>query len=113
ALLNFQTMITDLTALDIANASLLDEATAAAEAMALCHAVVSGRETFFVSETCHPQTIEVVQTRAKPLGIQVAIGHPATFSPDEKVFGALLQYPATDGAVIDYEPFIKKVHEAG
>ena len=79
ALLNFQTMVTDLTALDISNASLLDEATAAAEAMALCHAVVSGRETFFVSETCHPQTIEVVQTRAKPLGIQVAIGHPATF----------------------------------
>src|SRR6476659_10118999 len=65
ALLNFQTMITDLTALDIANASLLDEATAAAEAMTLCHAVVGGRDTFFVSEMCHPQTIEVVQTRAR------------------------------------------------
>ena len=70
ALLNFQTMITDLTALDIANASLLDEATAAAEAMTLCHAVVSGRDTFFVSDKCHPQTIEVVQTRAQPLGIR-------------------------------------------
>ena len=113
ALLNFQTMITDLTALDIANASLLDEATAAAEAMALCHAVVGGRDTFFVSETCHPQTIEVVQTRARPLGIQVTVGNPATFRFTEKVFGALLQYPTTDGAIIDYEPFIKSAHEAG
>ena len=68
ALLNFQTMISDLTALDIANASMLDEATAAAEAMTLCRNVVSGRDAFFVSELCHPQTIEVVQTRAKPLG---------------------------------------------
>src|SRR5213595_4242021 len=74
ALLNFQTMITDLTALDIANASLLDEATAAAEAMALCHAAVAGRRTFFVADNCHPQTIEVVQTRAKPLGIRVKTG---------------------------------------
>jgi glycine dehydrogenase len=113
ALLNFQTMITDLTALDIANASLLDEATAAAEAMTLCHAVSSGRDTFFVSEMCHPQTIEVVQTRAHPLGIQVAIGNPATFRFTEKVFGVLLQYPTTDGAIIDYEPFIKAAHNAG
>ncbi|HXA09355.1 MAG TPA: aminomethyl-transferring glycine dehydrogenase [Chthoniobacterales bacterium] len=113
ALLNFQTMITDLTALDIANASLLDEATAAAEAMTLCHAVVGGRDTFFVSEMCHPQTIEVVQTRAEPLGIQIVIGNPATFRFTEKVFGALLQYPTTDGAIIDYEPFIKGAHEAG
>ncbi len=73
ALLNFQTMITDLTALDIANASLLDEATAAAEAMALCHAAVPVRKTFFVADNCHPQTIEVVRTRAKPLGIEVKI----------------------------------------
>ena len=71
ALLNFQTMITDLTALDIANASLLDEATAAAEAMALCHAAVPERRKFFVADNCHPQTIEVVQTRAQPLGIEV------------------------------------------
>ena len=71
ALLNFQTMITDLTAMEIANASLLDEATAAAEAMALCHAAVPGRKKFFVANNCHPQTIAVVQTRAKPLGIEV------------------------------------------
>ncbi|MGB8340176.1 MAG: glycine dehydrogenase (aminomethyl-transferring), partial [Chthoniobacterales bacterium] len=113
ALLNFQTMITDLTALDIANASLLDEATAAAEAMALCHAVVSGRDTFFVSEMCHPQTIGVVQTRAKPLGIEVMVGNAATFRPNEKVFGVLLQYPTTDGAIVDYAPFIKSAHDAG
>src|SRR5207247_8940234 len=69
ALLNFQQMIMDLTALDIANASLLDEATAAAEAMSLCHAVVPNRNAFFVDDNCHPQTIAVIQTRAKPLGI--------------------------------------------
>ncbi|MEO7166519.1 MAG: aminomethyl-transferring glycine dehydrogenase [Chthoniobacterales bacterium] len=113
ALLNFQTMVTDLTALDIANASLLDEATAAAEGMALCHAVVPGRGTFFVSENCHPQTIEVVQTRAKPLGIKVLVGDATTFSFNDKVFGVLLQYPTTDGAIIDYEPFIRSAHEAG
>ncbi|MEO6872595.1 MAG: aminomethyl-transferring glycine dehydrogenase, partial [Chthoniobacterales bacterium] len=113
ALLNFQTMITDLTALNIANASLLDEATAAAEAMALCHAVASGRKTFFVSESCHPQTIEVVQTRARPLGIEVVVGDHRTFAPNEKTFGVLLQYPVTDGAIVDYEPFIKSAHDAG
>ena len=113
ALLNFQTMITDLTALDIANASLLDEATAAAEAMTLCHAVVGGRDTFFVSEMCHPQTIEVVQTRARPLGIQVTVANHETFSLTDKVFGVLLQYPTTEGAIIDYEPFIKSAHAAG
>src|SRR5881628_3451999 len=74
ALLNFQQMIVDLTALDIANASLLDEATAAAEAMALCHAVVPNRTTFFVADNCHPQTVAVIRTRAKPLGIDVKIG---------------------------------------
>src|SRR6266581_8870970 len=74
ALLNFQTIVTDLTALDIANASLLDEATAAAEAMALCHAAVPNRKTFFIAHDCHPQTIAVVQTRAKPLGIEIKIG---------------------------------------
>src|SRR6267142_2152244 len=86
ALLTFQTMVTDLTALDIANASLLDEATAAAEAMALCHAVVTGRDIFFVSELCHPQTIQVVQTRARPLGIQITVGNAATFQPNDKIF---------------------------
>ena len=113
ALLNFQTMITDLTALDIANASLLDEATAAAEAMTLCHAAPgrSGRrDRFFVSEMCHPQTIEVVQTRARPLGIQVVVANHATFSFTDRVFGVLLQYPTTEGAIIDYEQFIKSAH---
>ena len=113
ALLNFQTMVTDLTAMDIANASLLDEATAAAEAMTLCHAVVGGRDTFFVSDNCHPQTIAVVQTRARPLGIEVVVGNAATWRPNEKTFGVLLQYPTTDGAIIDYAPFIEAVHKAG
>jgi glycine dehydrogenase len=113
ALLNFQTMITDLTALDIANASLLDEATAAAEAMTLCHATATGRKTFFVANNCHPQTIEVVQTRAKPLGIKVVVGTFSQFTFDDTVFGALVQYPATDGAIFDYEFFAKTAHDAG
>src|SRR5204862_5186856 len=96
ALLNFQTMITDLTALDIANASLLDEATAAAEAMTLCRAAATGRSTFLVANNCHPQTIEVVQTRAKALGIEVVVGDCWQFKFDDTVFGALVQYPATD-----------------
>jgi glycine dehydrogenase len=114
ALLNFQTMITDLTALDIANASLLDEGTAAAEAMALCRAAVgSERTTFFVANNCHPQTIEIVQTRAKPLGINIIVGDFSTFKFDKTVFGALVQYPATDGAIFDYESFAKAAHDAG
>ena len=113
ALLNFQTMITDLTAMDIANASLLDEATAAAEAMALCHAVVANRKTFFVADNCHPQTIEVVRTRAKPLGIEVKIDNHSRFKFDDTVFGALVQYPATGGAIYDYEDFVKSAHDAG
>jgi glycine dehydrogenase len=113
ALLNFQTMVTDLTALDIANASLLDEATAAAEAMALCHAVVAGRKTFFVADNCHPQTIEVVRTRAKPLGIELKIDNFSRFKFDNTVFGALVQYPATDGAIYDYIGFVRQAHDAG
>src|ERR1700726_1613814 len=113
ALLNFQTMVTDLTALDIANASLLDEATAAAEAMALCHAVVADRKTFFFAENCHPQTIEVVRTRAKPLGIEVKIDNFSKFKFDNSVFGALVQYPATDGAIYDYTAFVEQAHNAG
>src|ERR1017187_3692400 len=112
ALLNFQTMATDLTGLDIANASLLDEATAAAEAMTMCYELQGreGRNVFFVSETCHPQTTAVLQTRALPLGIEVVVGDHAHFTLSEKVFGALLQYPATDGAILDYGPFILEVH---
>src|SRR2546429_5222309 len=113
ALLNFQQMIVDLTALDIANASLLDEATAVAEAMALCHAVVPNRNTFFVAHDCHPQTIAVVQTRAKPLGIEIKIGDHSNFKLDETIFGTLVQYPATDGAIYDYSDFVRRAHDAG
>src|SRR5215472_13000116 len=113
ALLNFQQMIIDLTALDIANASLLDEATAATEAMSLCHAVAPNRKTFFVADNCHPQTIAVVQTRAKPLGIEIKIGDYSRFEFDRSVFGALVQYPATDGAVDDYSEFVRQAHDAG
>ena len=113
ALLNFQQMVMDLTAMEIANASLLDEATAAAEAMHLCHAARGSEErnTFFVSETCHPQTIAVVQTRAEPLGITVVVGDHRQFQISNQVFGILLQYPATDGAIFEYEPFIRNAHE--
>src|SRR4026208_1050065 len=113
ALLNFQTMVTDLTALDIANASLLDEATAAAEAMTLCHAVASDRNRFFVANNCHPQTIEVIQTRAKAVGIEVVVGDFSQFKFDSSVFGALVQYPAPDGGIFDYEFFAQAAHEAG
>jgi glycine dehydrogenase len=113
ALLNFQTMIADLTGLDIANASLLDEATAAAEAMTMCARLKDGRNIFFVSETCHPQNIEVVQTRAKALGIEIVVGSHEHFSFTEKVFGALVQYPDTFGVIHDYSGFIEKVHAAG
>src|SRR6476660_323549 len=113
ALLNFQQMIIDLTALDIANASMLDEATAAAEAMALCHAVVPDRKTFLVADNCHPQTIAVVQTRAKPLGIEIKIADYSHFNFDSTIFGALVQYPATDGAIYDYTESVRKAHDAG
>src|SRR5438093_104967 len=113
ALLNCQQMSIDLTGLDIANASLLDEATAAAEAMALCHAVVPNRKTFFVADNCHPQTIAVVQTRAEPLGIEIKIGEYSRFKFDDAVFGALIQYPATDGAIYDYSDLVSRVHDAG
>src|SRR5213595_1448498 len=83
ALLNFQTMVSDLTGLDIANASLLDESTAAAEAMTLCHAIASARTKFFVADNCHPQTIEVLHTRAKPLGIEIVSTNFADFEFDD------------------------------
>ncbi len=115
ALLNYQTMVADLTGLPVSNASLLDEATAAAESMHLLHSVVKDTEgrAFFVSQTCHPQTIEVVKTRAKPLGINVIVGDHRTFDFTQKVFGVLVQYPATDGGVFDFRAFNEKAHAAG
>ncbi len=120
ALLNFQTMVIDLTGLEIANASLLDEATAAAEAMAMSYGLHKGKaNAFWVSELCHPQTIDVVKTRALPLGIEVIVGDHRTFefnspdSPDSPIFGVLLQYPATDGAIFDYQEFVNRAHAAG
>ena len=118
ALLNFQTMVIDLTGMEIANASLLDEGTAAAEAMAMLFDDVKdeARRIFFVSEVCHPQTIEVVRGRAEPLGIEVMVGaHDnldlKTFG--DKLFGGLVQYPASDGALHDYGGFCTIFHEWG
>ncbi|MDH3205931.1 MAG: aminomethyl-transferring glycine dehydrogenase [Gemmatimonadota bacterium] len=114
ALLNFQTMVMDLTGLEIANASLLDEATAAAEALHLAHTEAGDdANTFFVSELCHPQTIGVVTTRAEPLGIDVVVGDHRTFELHDGVFGVLLQYPATDGRVLDYRAFSSRAKALG
>ncbi len=146
ALLNFQTMVTDLTAMDIANASLLDEATACAEAMMMSHRLksvgqassvspsieksetgatpvlrlppdrqdaCSTKNIFFVSENCHPQNIEVVRTRGTALGVEVVVGDHENFKFSKKVFGALVQYPDTFGAIHDYSGFAEKAHAAG
>jgi glycine dehydrogenase len=115
ALLNYQTMVMDLTGLEIANASLLDEGTAAAEAMIMAHALKGGpgRERFFVSEECFPQTIDVVRTRAAVRGIEVVVGDHRSFAFDATVFGALVQYPAADGAIHDYRGFTDAAHQAG
>ncbi|MCE2398724.1 MAG: aminomethyl-transferring glycine dehydrogenase [Gemmatimonadetes bacterium] len=109
ALVNFQTTVIDLTGLPIANASLLDEATAAAEAMCMVRGTGRKRRgsVFLVAEDCHPQTIGVVRTRAEPLGIEVKVGTVEELSFDERVFGALVQYPATDGRVRDYGELCK------
>ncbi len=115
ALLNFQTMVADLTALPVANASLLDEATAAAEAMTMCQRIVGEeRNVFFVDYDCHPQTIAVIQTRAKPLGIEIVVGGPFEFDFEKHpVFGLLVQYPTTDGRIVDYTDLIERAHAAG
>jgi len=115
ALLNFQTMVIDLTGMEIANASLLDEATAAAEAMAMFKSVPKKNpsDLFFVSSDCHPQTIEVIRTRAQARGWEIAVGDHRDFDFEKPVFGALLQYPASDGAIYDYRDFIEKAHGAG
>ena len=112
ALLNFQTLIMDLTGFSVANASMLDEGTAAAEAMAMCFAL-KGRDSqrrFFVSASCHPQTLAVIQTRAEPLGIKVVVGNPSTFDFKGLFFGALIQYPTSDGIVLDYKNFVDRFH---
>ena len=112
ALLNYQTMVSDLTGLDIANASLLDEASAAAEAMTMAQRVAKSKATaFFVDENCHPQNIAVIRTRAEPLGIEVIVGAPDELEP-EKVFGAIFQYPGTYGHITDFTPHIAALHEA-
>ncbi len=111
ALLNFQTMVCDLTGMAISNASLLDESTAAAEAMAMAREAKGG-DAFFVADDCHPQTIALLETRAEPLGVRLIVGSIHEFT-NEKVFGALIQYPATDGSIHDLEPLVAKVHQAG
>ena len=121
ALLNFQTMVADLTGLPLANASLLDEATAAAEAMHMCYAISqrqadagAERAGFFVADDCHPQTIEVLRTRAEPMGIALRVGSWRTLDVSRRNFvGVLLQYPATDGAIHHYEELTRRVHDAG
>ncbi len=112
ALLNFQTMVTDLTGLEIANASLLDEATACAEAMTMAQRVAKSKaKAFFVDENCHPQNIAVMQTRAKPLGIEVIVDAPERMVADQ-VFGAIFQYPGTYGHVHDFTQAIADLHAA-
>jgi glycine dehydrogenase len=114
ALLNFQTMVMDLTGMEIANASLLDEATAAAEAMAMLfscrtrEAIKSGASKFFVSNECYPQTIDLLRTRSTPMGIELVIGDFRTATLGSEVYGALLQYPAADGQIYDYTDFARK-----
>jgi glycine dehydrogenase len=115
ALLNFQTMVSDLTGLPIANASLLDEATAAAEAMAMSFAIAgkAGRSRYLVADDCHPQTIDVVRTRAEARGMEVEVAAVADFQLGPEVFGVLLQYPATDGLVRDYREVCAHAHAHG
>ena len=112
-LLTFQTMVSDLTGLDISNSSLLDEGTAAAEAMTMCHRLAKGdRSVFWVDRDCHPQTISVVATRAEPIGIEVRVAAPEDFD-FEVGFGALVAYPGSSGAVVDHQSLIETAHGTG
>ncbi len=119
ALLNFQTVICDMTGMEVANASLLDEATAACEAMAMIHRVVSGKsraETpgrFFVDRDCFPQTLEVLRSRTEPLGIEIVVDSFENFEPEGEFFGALVQFPDRHGEARDYKDFIERAHKAG
>ncbi len=119
ALLNFQTMVIDLTGMEIANSSLLDEGTAAAEAMAMSFRLrprdkaKSGANVFFVSDNCFPQTIDILKTRAEPLGIEIQIGDVRTLQMNDQLFGLLLQYPDADGNITDYTDLITTAHKSG
>ncbi len=119
ALLNFQTMLMDLTGMEIANASLLDEATAAAEAMSMLYnhrsreAIAQGANKFFVSHECYPQTIDLLKTRSAPMGIELVIGDFKTVTLDSSIYGALLQYPSVDGRVYDYADFVQRAKASG
>ncbi len=119
ALLNFQTTVSELTGMELANASLLDEATAAAEAMIMMHNtrsradVKAGKNILFVDENIFPQTLAVIETRATPLNIEVQTGNFKDFNLDEKTFGCIVQYPAGDGVIEDYSGFVKAAHEKG
>ena len=114
ALLNFQTMVSDLTGLEIANASLLDEATACAEAMTMAKRIAKNKSIkFFVDHECHPQNIEVLKTRAEPLGLNIIIGDPDKDIDCEDCFGAIFQYPGTFGGLRDFTSLAAKLHEKG
>lgn len=113
ALLNFQTSVIDLTGMEIANASLLDEATAAAEAMMMFFRLARRRNKFLVSSNCHPQTISVVKARSIPLGIDLVVTDHTSFEFTPDVFGAMVQYPGSDGVIDDYEEICKEAHQAG
>ena len=116
ALLNFQTLVSDLTGMDIANASLLDEATAAAEAMTFCKRLSKNKApAFFASQYTHPQTLEVLRTRAEPLGIDVVVGDESELLEEgmDGYFGLLLQYPTSTGSINDYRALVSKAHELG
>jgi len=114
ALLNFQTMISDLTGLEVANASLLDEGTAAGEAMSMCVQAAKGnRRRFLVADDCHPQTIEIVRTRAEPIGVEIVVASPDAMKPDDSIAGVLVQYPTTDGRVECYQDLAERTHATG
>ena len=113
ALFNFQTMICDFSGMDIANASLLDESTAAAEAMTFLARVNPKRNKYFVASNCHPQTISVLKTRAKPIGIELNITKPKNFKFNDEILGGTLQYPATDGEIHDYTSLCTQAHNVG
>ena len=113
ALLNYQTMVTEMTGLNISNASLLDESTAAAEAMVMMFRSTKDRNQFLVASDCHPQTIDVLKTRSEPIGVELIIKPLNEFNFTDKIFGVLIQYPSTDGKVFDFEDLCKQAHDNG